>query len=110
MAGATLSSMGGYRGSVTVPQGLNFMMGDVLTPNGILSKPIPSFQTEVHVDKFYIDYYDNGEVYIFLELQPGAFFLLHIIAHIKRRKEYSSSSQHLITLCSFLFSWLLFSV
>ncbi|GLJ23088.1 hypothetical protein SUGI_0435870 [Cryptomeria japonica] len=62
MAGATLSSIGGYHGSVTVPQGLNFMMGDVLTPNGILSKPIPDFQTEVHVDKFYIDYYENGEV------------------------------------------------
>ncbi|KAH9287826.1 hypothetical protein KI387_031943, partial [Taxus chinensis] len=59
MAGATLNSIGGYRGSVTVPQGLNFIMGDVLAPNGIISRPIPDFQTEVHVDKFYIDYYDN---------------------------------------------------
>ena len=65
MAGETLSSIGGYRGSVRVPQGLNFMMGDVLTPNGILSKLIPSFQTEVHVEKFYIDYYENDKVYIF---------------------------------------------
>eukprot|EP01018_Ginkgo_biloba_P031966 Gb_26769 [translate_table: standard] len=62
MAGATLSSTGGYRGLVTVPQGLNFMIGDVLAPNGILSRPISSFDTEIHVNKFYIDYHENGEV------------------------------------------------
>ena len=52
MAGATFSSTGAYRGSVTVPQGLNFGMGDVLNPNGILSRPISAFATEVHVNKF----------------------------------------------------------
>lgn len=62
MAGATFSSVGAYRASVTVPQGLNFRMGDVLNPNGILSRPISAFATEVHVNKFYIDYYENGEV------------------------------------------------
>lgn len=62
MAGATFSSTGAYRGSVTVPQGLNFRIGDVLNPNGILSRPISAFATEVHVNKFYIDYYENGEV------------------------------------------------
>ncbi|XP_031286685.1 cytochrome c biogenesis protein CCS1, chloroplastic [Pistacia vera] len=62
MAGGTLSATGSFRGSVTVPQGLNFVMGDVLGPMGFLSTPIDSFNTEVHVNKFYMDYYDSGEV------------------------------------------------
>ncbi|KAJ0010150.1 hypothetical protein Pint_34568 [Pistacia integerrima] len=62
MAGGTLSATGSFRGSVTVPQGLNFVMGDVLGPMGFLSTPTDSFNTEVHVNKFYMDYYDSGEV------------------------------------------------
>ncbi|XP_038889050.1 cytochrome c biogenesis protein CCS1, chloroplastic isoform X2 [Benincasa hispida] len=62
MAGATLSATGSFRGSVTVPQGLNFVVGDVLNPSGFLSKPTEAFNTEVHVNKFYMDYYDSGEV------------------------------------------------
>ncbi|XVF01429.1 hypothetical protein REPUB_Repub04eG0088400 [Reevesia pubescens] len=62
MAGGTLSATGSFRGSVTVPQGLNFVMGDVLGPAGFLSTPTEAFNTEVHVNRFYMDYYDSGEV------------------------------------------------
>ncbi|MQL82220.1 hypothetical protein Taro_014692 [Colocasia esculenta] len=62
MAGATVSATGSFRGSVTVPQGLNFVVGDVMIPNGFLSTPTEVFNTEVHVNKFYMDYYDSGEV------------------------------------------------
>lgn len=62
MAGGTLSAAGSFRGSVTVPQGLNFVVGDVLGPSGFLSSPTQAFDTEVHVNKFYMDYYDSGEV------------------------------------------------
>nr|AKF43171.1 cytochrome c biogenesis protein [Hypseocharis bilobata] len=62
MAGGTYSALGSFKGSVTVPQGLNFVMGDVLGPNGFLSRPTEAFNTEVHVNKFYMDYYDSGEV------------------------------------------------
>ncbi|XP_027162714.1 cytochrome c biogenesis protein CCS1, chloroplastic isoform X2 [Coffea eugenioides] len=62
MAGGTLSSAGSFRGSVTVPQGLNFVVGDVLGPSGFLSMPSEAFNTEVHVNRFYMDYYDSGEV------------------------------------------------
>ncbi|MBA0711958.1 hypothetical protein Golax_011086 [Gossypium laxum] len=62
MAGGTLSATGSFRGSVTVPQGLNFVMGDVLGPTGFLSTPTEAFNTEVHVNKFYMDFYDSGEV------------------------------------------------
>ncbi|KAL2477187.1 Cytochrome [Forsythia ovata] len=62
MAGGTLSATGSFKGSVTVPQGLNFVIGDVLGPSGFLSTPSESFNTEVHVNRFYMDYYDSGEV------------------------------------------------
>lgn len=62
MAGGTLSATGSFRGSVTVPQGLNFVVGDVLAPSGFLSSPTEAFNTEVHVNKFYMDYYESGEV------------------------------------------------
>lgn len=62
MTGGTLSATGSFRGSVTVPQGLNFVVGDVMTPNGFLSFPTQAFNTEVHVNRFYMDYYDSGEV------------------------------------------------
>lgn len=62
MAGGTLSATGSFRGSVTVPQGLNFVIGDVLGPNGFLSTPTEAFNTEVHVNRFSMDYYDSGEV------------------------------------------------
>ncbi|GLU09004.1 hypothetical protein SLE2022_258840 [Rubroshorea leprosula] len=62
MAGGTLSAAGSFRGSVTVPQGLNFVIGDVLGPSGFLSIPTEAFNTEVHVNRFYMDYYDSGEV------------------------------------------------
>lgn len=63
MGGATLSAVGSFRGSVTVPQGLNFVVGDVLRPSGFLSTAKEAFNTEVHVNKFYMDYYESGEVY-----------------------------------------------
>lgn len=62
MGGGTLSATGSFRGSVTVPQGLNFIIGDALEPAGFLSTPSESFNTEVHVNRFYMDYYDSGEV------------------------------------------------
>ncbi|ESQ30548.1 hypothetical protein EUTSA_v10011363mg [Eutrema salsugineum] len=62
MLGGTLSATGSFRGSVTVPQGLNFVMGDVLGPVGFLSVPTDAFNTEVHVNRFTMDYYDSGEV------------------------------------------------
>ncbi|KAG9440873.1 hypothetical protein H6P81_021038 [Aristolochia fimbriata] len=62
MGGATLTAAGSFRGSVTVPQGLNFVVGDVLGPSGFLSTPTEAFNTEVHVNQFYMDYYDTGEV------------------------------------------------
>lgn len=64
MGGGTYTATGSFRGSVTVPQGLNFVMGDVLGPNGFLSTPTEAFNTEVHVNRFYMDYYDSGEVSI----------------------------------------------
>ncbi|KAF5745688.1 Cytochrome c biogenesis protein family isoform 1 [Tripterygium wilfordii] len=62
MAGGTLSATGSFRGSVTVPQGLNFVVGDVLAPIGFLSTPSEAFNTEIHVNRFFMDYYDSGEV------------------------------------------------
>lgn len=62
MAGGTLSATGSFKGLVTVPQGLNFVVGDVLGPSGFLSTPTEAFNTEVHVNRFYMDYYDSGEV------------------------------------------------
>lgn len=62
MAGGTLSATGSFRGSVTVPQGLNFVVGDVLAPFGFLSSPTDAFNTEIHVNKFSMDYYESGEV------------------------------------------------
>lgn len=64
MAGATLSAAGSFRGSVTVPQGLNFVVGDVMNPSGFLSTPLETFSTEVHVNRFYMEYYESGEVII----------------------------------------------
>ncbi|MCI13034.1 cytochrome c biogenesis protein CCS1 chloroplastic-like, partial [Trifolium medium] len=43
MGGGTLSAAGSFRGSVTVPQGLNFVVGDVLGPTGFLSIPTDAF-------------------------------------------------------------------
>ncbi|PQM34490.1 cytochrome c biogenesis protein CCS1 chloroplastic [Prunus yedoensis var. nudiflora] len=62
MVGGTLSATGSFKGTVTVPQGLNFVIGDVMGPIGFLSKPTEAFNTEVHVNRFYMTYYDSGEV------------------------------------------------
>ncbi|XP_078430528.1 cytochrome c biogenesis protein family [Wolffia australiana] len=62
MAGATVSATGSFRGSVNVPQGLDFVVGDVMIPNGFLSNPSGAFITLVHVNKFFMEYYDSGEV------------------------------------------------
>ncbi|XP_077224542.1 cytochrome c biogenesis protein family isoform X2 [Tasmannia lanceolata] len=62
MTGGTLSAAGSFRGAVTVPQGLNFVVGDVMSPSGFLSTPTQGFNTEVHVNRFEMDYYDSGEV------------------------------------------------
>ncbi|KAK6916531.1 ResB-like domain [Dillenia turbinata] len=54
------STLYAFRGSVTVPQGLNFVVGDVFGPISFLSSPTDAFNTEVHVNRFY--YYDGREV------------------------------------------------
>ncbi|KAK7834662.1 cytochrome c biogenesis protein ccs1, partial [Quercus suber] len=59
MAGGTLSAAGSFRGSVTVPQGLNFVVGDVLGPTGFLSTPTDAFNTEVHINRYYMDYHHS---------------------------------------------------
>lgn len=76
MAGATVSATGSFRGSVTVPQGLSFVVGDVMVPNGFLANPIGAFSTEVHVNRFYMDYYDSGEVSLLLFSSSLCPFLL----------------------------------
>jgi len=71
MAGGTVSAAGSFRGSVTVPQGLNFVVGDVLAPSGFLSSPTEAFNTEIHVNRFYMDYFESGEVkeiFVFYEI------------------------------------------
>lgn len=65
MGGATLTAAGSFKGAITVPQGLNFVVGDVMAPTGFLSNALDSFNTEVHVNRFYMDYYESGEVSIF---------------------------------------------
>ncbi|CAH9124362.1 unnamed protein product [Cuscuta epithymum] len=62
MSGGTLSATGSFRGSVNVPQGLNFIIGDILEPTGFLSTPSEAFNTEVHVNRFYMDYADDGQI------------------------------------------------
>lgn len=62
MAGGTITATASFRGSVTVPQGLNFVIGDVLGPSGFLSTSLDSFNTEVHVNRFSMDFFESGEV------------------------------------------------
>ncbi|KAE9448530.1 hypothetical protein C3L33_19549, partial [Rhododendron williamsianum] len=44
MVGGTLTAAGSFKGSVTVPQGLNFIVGDVLGPNRL--EPLSSVNDE----------------------------------------------------------------
>ncbi|VFQ72149.1 unnamed protein product [Cuscuta campestris] len=62
MSGGTISATASFKGSVNVPQGLNFVIGDVLKPMGFLSTPLKAFNTEIHVNSFDMDYYASGEV------------------------------------------------
>ncbi|CAM6106751.1 unnamed protein product [Calypogeia fissa] len=62
MAGATISAIGGYHGTVMIPQGLGFQVGDVVAPKGILSLPSPVMNVQVQINKFFIDYLDTGVV------------------------------------------------
>lgn len=81
MAGGTITATGSFKGSVTVPQGLNFVVGDVLGPSGFLSTPSEAFNTEVHVNKFTMDYYDSGEVMILKNYKKNScveFVLIHV--------------------------------
>ncbi|KAG2534939.1 hypothetical protein PVAP13_9NG075400 [Panicum virgatum] len=50
MAGATLSATGSFKGSVDVPQGLNFVIGDVMKPRGVLSVAPDVFNTEILIE------------------------------------------------------------
>ncbi|KAJ7299550.1 hypothetical protein O6H91_Y209800 [Diphasiastrum complanatum] len=62
MGGATISAIGGFRGSVMIPQGLQFNIGDALVANGFLSVPSPTMNLNVNVNNFFIDYLPSGEV------------------------------------------------
>lgn len=77
MGGATISAAGSFRGSVTVPQGLNFVVGDVMGPSGFLSTPSEAFSTEVHVNRFYMDYYDSGEVNLLISKMIATLILIY---------------------------------
>lgn len=98
MAGGTLTASGSYRGSVTVPQGLNFVIGDALEPSGFLSTPSESFNTEVHVNRFYMDYYESGEVG-----HDNSFLLLNIFG-ILDALSYGSRFLNFIPIFRFLTS------
>ncbi|XP_002977026.2 cytochrome c biogenesis protein CCS1, chloroplastic [Selaginella moellendorffii] len=62
MGGGLVSALGGYHGSVTIPEGLDLRLGDGLNPNGILATPSPTMDLNIHVNKFYIEQYPNGQV------------------------------------------------
>jgi cytochrome c biogenesis protein len=78
MGGGTLSAAGSFRGSVTVPQGLNFVVGDVLGPTGFLSIPTDAFNTEIHVNRFSMDYFESGEVNAYFSLYEIGVMILAI--------------------------------
>lgn len=65
MSGGTLDAASSLGEDVTVPQGLNSVVEDVLTPSGILSSPSDASRTEIHVNRFYVDYDESGEVCTF---------------------------------------------
>ncbi|XP_055815732.1 cytochrome c biogenesis protein CCS1, chloroplastic-like isoform X2 [Solanum dulcamara] len=62
MSGGTLDAASSLGEDVTVPQGLNSVVEDVLTPSGILSSSSDASHTEYHVNRFYVDYDESGEV------------------------------------------------
>ncbi|CAN4112323.1 unnamed protein product [Withania somnifera] len=62
MSGRTLYAAKSLGEDVTVPQSLNSVVGDVLTPSGALSSPSDAFSTEIHVNRSYVDYDESGEV------------------------------------------------
>ncbi|KAK7264326.1 hypothetical protein RJT34_31933 [Clitoria ternatea] len=64
MAGGTLNVAGSFKGSISVSQGLNFVIDDVVGPTGFLTFPTEAFNTEIHVNRFYMDYYDSGELQV----------------------------------------------
>lgn len=57
-----MSAAGSLRGTVMVPQGLDFSIGDALGSNGWLSPPSSVMDARVQVKKFFIDYRPTGEV------------------------------------------------
>lgn len=62
MSGGTLDAAGTLGEAVTVPQGLNPVVEDVLTPSGVLSSPSDdASRTDIHVNRFYVDYDESGE-------------------------------------------------
>ncbi|XP_015070896.1 cytochrome c biogenesis protein CCS1, chloroplastic-like isoform X2 [Solanum pennellii] len=62
MSGGTLDAAGTLGEAVTVPQGLNPVVEDVLTPSGVLSSPSDdASSTDIHVNRFYVDYDESGE-------------------------------------------------
>ncbi|KAG0630432.1 hypothetical protein M758_1G177600 [Ceratodon purpureus] len=61
MAGGTLSAACSLRGTVMVPQGLDFRIGDALG-SGFLGPAASVLDSRVQVKKFFIDYRENGSV------------------------------------------------
>lgn len=92
MSGVTLDAAGTLGEAVTVPQGLNPVVEDVLTPSGVLSSPSDdASRTDIHVNRFYVDYDESGEVCTF---------------HLRELTNYISPFHKLLnnSFCQFYFS------
>ncbi|KAK6805778.1 hypothetical protein RDI58_003563 [Solanum bulbocastanum] len=63
MSGGTLDAAGSLGEDVTVPRSLNSVVEDVLAPSGVLSSPSDdALSTDIHVNRFYMDYDESGQV------------------------------------------------
>ncbi|KAG5625027.1 hypothetical protein H5410_010245 [Solanum commersonii] len=63
MSGGTLDAAGSLGEVVTVPRCLNSVVEDVLAPSGVLSSPSDdALSADIHVNRFYMDYDESGEV------------------------------------------------
>ena len=62
MAGVVLGAVGGYTGSVMIPEGGDLLVASALQPASPLARLPPGGQAVLHVDNFDIDYRPDGSV------------------------------------------------
>ena len=62
MAGVALGSVGGYKGSMMIPQGGDQLVAEALQPASSLARLPAGASAVVHVDDFRIDYRPDGSV------------------------------------------------